>query len=171
MHINKLQPQSYFVKDDSIFPNSGLPILHYPHVLKLPKLFPAAAIKKLFQDNNWKNNWKQGIYTYHHYHSTTHEVLGICKGETLLMLGGEKGVSLFVQEGDVLVIPAGVAHMNLGNENDVTCIGGYPGGREFDMNYGATGERPRTDHNIASLPLPDTDPVFGSKGPLFKIWK
>jgi uncharacterized protein YjlB len=71
----------------------------------------------------------------------------------------------------VLVIPAGVAHMNLGKENDVTCIGAYPDGRDYDMNYGKPGERPKSDHNIASLPLPGTDPVFGKKGALLQLWK
>lgn len=167
----KKQPELYFVKDDGIFPNNRLPILHYPSVLELPPLLPARAVRKLFQENNWTNNWKQGIYTYHHYHSNTHEVLGVCKGETLLQLGGENGISLFIQKGDVLVIPAGVAHMNLGKENEVTCVGGYPDGRDYDMNYGKPGERPRADHNIASVPLPKTDPVFGKKGGLLQAWK
>ena len=167
----KTVPEQYFVKDDGLFPNNRLPILYYPKALKLPKLFPSHFTKKLFQENNWKNNWKQGIYTYHHYHSTTHEVLGVCKGETLLLLGGEEGVTIFIEEGDVLVIPAGVAHMNLGKENDVTCIGGYPDGRDYDMNYGNRNERPRTDHNIASVPLPETDPVLGKEGGLLEIWK
>src|SRR5689334_7359155 len=157
------KPELHFVKDDGIFPNNRLPILHYPKVLELPQLLPAHAVKKLFQENNWTNNWKQGIYTYHHYHSNKHEVLGVCKGETLLELGGEKGITLLIQEGDVLIIPAGVAHINLGKENDVDCVGGYPDGRDYDMNYGKPGERPRADHNIASLPLPGTDPVFGKK--------
>jgi len=117
----KTKPEQYFVKDDGFFPNNHLPILYYPKVLHLPKLFPAVAVKKLFRQNNWTNNWKQGIYTYHHYHSITHEVLGICKGETLLQLGGEKGIILFVERGDVLVIPAGVVHINLGEEDDVVC--------------------------------------------------
>jgi uncharacterized protein YjlB len=167
----KTKPEQYFVKDDGIFPNNRLPILYYPKVLKLPNLFPSHAIKKLFQKNNWKKNWAQGIYTYHHYHSTTHEVLGVCKGETLLLLGGENGITIFIEEGDALVIPAGVAHMNLGKENDVTCVGGYPDERDYDMNYGYADERPRVDHNIASLPLPETDPVFGGKGGLLEIWK
>jgi uncharacterized protein YjlB len=171
MTINKTTPEQYFVKDDGVFPNNRLPILYYPKVLELPKLFPAAAVKKLFKENNWSNNWKYGIYTYHHYHSTTHEVLGVCKGETMVLLGGENGVTLFIQEGDVIIIPAGVAHINLGKENDVTCIGGYPDGRDYDMNYGKPGERPKTDDNIASVPLPKTDPVFGKGGGLLEIWK
>jgi uncharacterized protein YjlB len=136
----KIKPEQFFVKDDGIFPNNSLPIIFYPKALDLPKLFPAIAVRKLFQKNNWGNNWKQGIYTYHHYHSITHEVLGVCKGETLLQLGGEQGITLFIEEGDVLIIPAGVAHMNLGKEKDVICVGGYPNGKDYDMNYGKEGE-------------------------------
>jgi uncharacterized protein YjlB len=170
MQLNTVLPELYFVKDDGTFPNSSLPILFYANVLKLPKLFAALSVKKLFQDNGWKNNWTQGIYTYHHYHSITHEVLGVCKGETVLLLGGENGITLFIQEGDLLILPAGVAHMNLGNEDDVTCVGGYPDGRDYDMNYGKPGERPKADNNIASLQLPETDPVFGKKSGLPEIW-
>lgn len=167
----KVKPQQYFVTDDGIFPNSSLPIIFYPKVLELPRLFPALAVRTLFQKNNWANNWKQGIYTYHHYHSITHEVLGVCKGETLLLLGGEQGITLFIEEGDVLIIPAGVAHMNLEKEKDVICVGGYPGGKDYDMNYGKEGERPGTNENIASVPLPQTDPVFGKKGGLLQLWR
>jgi uncharacterized protein YjlB len=167
----KTKPEQYFVKDDGIFPNNSLPIIYYPKALELPALFSALSIRRLFQKNNWGNNWKQGIYTYHHYHSITHEVLGVCKGETLLQLGGEQGITLFIEEGDVIIIPAGVAHMNLGKEDDVICVGGYPNGKDYDMNYGKVGERPGTDQNISAVSLPATDPVFGKKGGLIKIWK
>jgi uncharacterized protein YjlB len=167
----KAKAQQYFVKDDGVFPNNSLPIVFYPKVLDIPPLFPALYIKKLFRENNWGNNWKQGIYTSHHYHSISHEVIGVCRGETLLLLGGERGITLFIEEGDVLIIPAGIAHMNLGKEKDVICVGGYPDGKDYDMNYGKKGERPATDENIASITLPQTDPVFGKKAGIVKIWK
>ncbi|HEY0732613.1 MAG TPA: cupin domain-containing protein [Chitinophagaceae bacterium] len=167
----KVNPELYLVNDDGVFPNNMLPILYYPKALELPKLFAGGYVRNLFAKNNWSNNWKAGIYTYHHYHSVTHEVIGIIKGETLLQLGGEQGITLFVEKGDVLVIPAGVAHMNLGKENDVTCIGGYPGGKDYDMKYGHAGERPPADENIATVPLPATDPIYGEPGGLKEVWK
>ena len=167
----KKAPEQFFVKDDGIFPNNSLPILYYPKAIDLPKLFPALSVKKLFKQNNWTNNWKYGIYTYHHYHSTSHEVLGVCKGDTLLPLGGEQGIILFIEKGDVLIIPAGVAHINLGEEDDIVCVGGYPDGRDYDIKRGRKNERPRADRNIAEVPLPQTDPVFGAKGGLLEIWK
>jgi hypothetical protein len=38
--------------------------------------------------------------------------------------------------------------------------------------YGLPGERPQADRTIAAVPLPpDNDPVYGSNGPLKRIWK
>lgn len=128
-------------------------------------------MRGIFGENGWTNNWRAGIFTYSHYHSTTHEVLGVVKGKATILLGGEGGKKIIIQKGDVLVIPAGVAHKNLSQENDITCIGGYPDGQDYDMNYGNPGERPLTDRNIAAVPMPDTDPVYGSNGPLMDIWK
>jgi uncharacterized protein YjlB len=161
----------YNVKDDGTFPNSKLPIVVYKQALHLPSLFPGNAIRKLFRENNWKNSWKHGVFEYHHYHSITHEVLGIYKGKTTLMLGGEYGVKIEVQKGDIIIIPAGVAHKNLGKENDITCIGAYPDGKDYDMNYGKEGERPVTDVNIKHVPLPANDPVYGEKGGIMLYWK
>ena len=155
--------ESYYLKDDGVFPNSRLPVVLYRNVLKLPDFFPALAIKKLFESHNWTNSWKDGIFTYHHYHSMTHEVLGFYKGKTTLQLGGDSGIKLVVKKGDVLIIPAGVAHKNLGKKNDIKCVGAYPDEKDFDMNYGEDGERPITDRNIKKVPLPSKHPLFGTK--------
>lgn len=141
----------------------------YKGVLKIPFLFPATHVRNLFRKNDWTNAWDFGIFEYHHYHSITHEALGIYGGKTNLQLGGDQGVMITLEKGDVLVIPAGVAHKNLGKENDISCIGAYPGGSEYDMNYGRPGERPLTDNNIAAVPIPATDPVTGAGG-LTEIW-
>lgn len=164
-------PKQFIIEDDGIFPNSKLPVLFYQQVLELPYVMPAEAIKDLFMQNGWGNNWRAGIFTYHHYHSITHEVLGVIYGKTRLQLGGEQGVQLEIKMGDVIIIPAGVAHKNLGEEDDVICVGGYPDGREYDIKYGHTHERPGTDRNIAGVPLPGTDPVTGSTEGVPRIWK
>jgi uncharacterized protein YjlB len=161
----------YYLKDNGIFPNSPFPVLHYSHVLDLPLLFPAKSVENLFESNNWSNLQKSGIFKYHHYHSVTHEVIAILKGETSLMLGGDHGVRVDIKKGDVLLIPAGVAHKNLGDQNQVKCLLAYPNGMSYDMKYGEQGERPRTDDNIKHVPMPTYDPVFGAEGALFNFWK
>lgn len=164
-----IKPHQLVLQDDGRFPNSTLPALLYKDALKIPFLFPATYVTHIFAKNNWTNAWDSGVFEYHHYHSTTHEVLGIYDGKTTLQLGGDDGAAVTVEKGDVLVIPAGVAHKNLGKENDISCIGAYPDGRDYDMNYGRPGERPGTDRNIAALPLPATDPLLGAGG-LTGIW-
>src|SRR5687767_2334129 len=96
----------FFVKDDGIFPNNRLPILLYKEALDLPAVFKARTIKKLFTKHGWGNNYRAGIFTYHHYHSNTHEVLGVIKGGTTVLLGGDEGQKLKIEKGDVLIIPA-----------------------------------------------------------------
>jgi uncharacterized protein YjlB len=85
-------------------------------------------------------------------------------------LGGKQGKLVELQAGDVAVLPAGVAHKNEGQSRDFRVVGAYPTGTSADMQYGKDGERPRTDKNIASVPLPKADPVAGPKGPLKRLW-
>jgi len=162
--------QKIYLKDDGIFPNNPLPVLYYPGVLLLPGLFPAGEVKDMFSHNDWKNTWQAGIYTFHHYHSNTHEALGIVRGETTIQIGGDNGVQLKIQKGDVIILPAGTAHKNLGDENAVVCVGGYPKGKEYDMCYGSEKERPAADDNIRKVKVPDHDPVFGTHGGVLNYW-
>jgi uncharacterized protein YjlB len=163
--INKL------LKDDGAFPNnSKLPLLVYPGILVLPPTNPAAGVEKLFELNGWHGCWRNGIYGFHHYHSTAHEVLGVYGGSAQVQMGGKHGASLTVTCGDVIIIPAGVAHKNIGADSDFRVVGAYPRGQGPDMCYGKSGERPRADHNISKVALPKMDPVYGVDGPLVKHW-
>ncbi|MDB5272077.1 MAG: cupin protein [Chitinophagaceae bacterium] len=156
--------------DDGVFPNNSLPVLFYRGVLDLPLVLAAHVIKSLFVQNGWRNIWENGIYEYQHYHSSTHEVMGVLKGKTTLLLGGEKGVELSIQRGDVLIIPAGVAHRNLQSQYAITCVGAYSQGDRYDILYGNPGDRPKADHNIHAVPLPELDPVFGLRGDMKEYW-
>ena len=68
------------------------------------------------------------------------------------------------------MIPAGVAHRKLSASGDFRVVGAYPSGRAPDLCDGSLAERPRADRNIAEVPLPPKDPVYGVQGPLQKIW-
>ena len=165
-----MQIEQVYLEDDGKFPNSDLPVLVYKSVWKLSYLFPSSFIIRHFEKNGWTNAWRSGVYDYHHYHSTTHEVLAVYKGKAKLLLGGSKGRVIEVKKGDVLLIPAGVAHKCLEAKNDFRCVGAYPKGHEYDMNYGKQDERPTTDINIQQVSLPTKDPVFGTKGPMIEQW-
>jgi len=160
----------YYLRDDGSIPNSHLPLLHYLKALDLPDTEPAITIEKLFAANRWGRSWRNGIYTFHHYHSTAHEVLAVYAGQASVQLGGETGIKADLNRGDVVLIPAGVAHKNLGHSPDFAVVGAYPEGQTCDMCYGKPDERPEADKNIAAVPLPASDPVYGATGPLFQYW-
>ena len=159
------------LKDDGTFPNNGqLPLLIYQSALALPQKNPAAFVEGLFESNGWNHSWRNGIYGFHHYHSTAHEVLGVYSGFAKVQLGGDNGIKKTVRCGDVVVIPAGVAHKNLGDGDNFRVVGAYPSGQSPDMCYGKTGERPRADGHIAGVSLPPMDPVYGISGELMGHW-
>ena len=161
------EPARHLFADDGIFPNSQRPVLLYRGALATPT---AAGFEKMFDAHHWSSAWRNGLFAVHHYHSTAHEVLGVYQGWVRAKLGGEKGTLLTLQAGDVIVIPAGVAHKNEGASADFHVVGAYPDGTGPDMQYGKAGERPGTDHNIARVPRPVADPVTGAKGPLTLLW-
>jgi len=166
------QLHKYIIKPNGNFPNNEeLPLLYYHRAIKLPKFFKGLYVRQLFRRNGWTNNWKEGIYEYDHYHSNTHEAIAVIKGRATLLFGSKGGKQIEVGEGDVVIIPAGVAHCNLDKQNSVTCIGGYAQGKDYDMNYGHPGERPKADKNIGRLGIPKRDPVFGKEKGLPVFWK
>ena len=157
--------------DDGTFPNNPrLPLLKYSGVLKPEGDDPASVFEKCFHAHRWVGSWRNGVYGMHHYHSTAHEVLGVYRGSAVVQLGGEQGVQVEVAAGDVVVIPAGVAHKRLRSSPDFAVVGAYPQGQHWDMCYGREGERPGTDHNISRVFTPETDPVYGGEGPLIQLW-
>jgi uncharacterized protein YjlB len=88
-----------------------------------------------------------------------------------VQFGGKGGAIQELRAGDVVIIPVGVAHKNVAASADFGVVGAYPAGQDCDMNYGKGGERPGTDENIVRVPLPKSDPVLGSDGPLQHYWR
>jgi uncharacterized protein YjlB len=164
------EPEQFFFKDDGKIPNNKYPLIVYKNAFSERGSIGAAWLEKRFSSNNWTNSWRNGIYSFHHYHSTSHEVLGVYSGSAMVHLGGEEGEKLSIEAGDIIVIPAGVGHKNLGSKG-LGVVGAYPDGRSWDLLRGLPGERPQADENIEALPIPDADPLLGSKGGLVKIWK
>jgi uncharacterized protein YjlB len=160
------------LEDDGTYPNNPrLPLLLYRGALNLPAQGAEVAIEALFRGNGWGGTWRNGIYGFHHYHSTAHEVLGVSRGTVVVQLGGDAGITVSLRPGDVVVIPAGVAHKNLSASGDLLVVGAYPPGQRPDMNDGRTGERPAADERIARVPTPGMDPVYGADGPLIQHWR
>jgi len=164
-------PTKCYFQDDGKIPNSKYPLLLYRNEIAESGDKFAEWIENTFNNNNWTNSWRWGVYDFHHYHSNTHEVLGVFQGNAKLLLGGEQGEIFEVKTGDVIVIPAGVGHKCLNHSVDFSVVGAYPAGASADMFKGEPGERPQADMNISKVPIPDTDPLYGREGGLIDIWK
>jgi uncharacterized protein YjlB/predicted DNA-binding protein with PD1-like motif len=171
MMAQPIQPEIAYFADDGSIPNNALPLLLYRQALPPATPDLASAIEERFARNDWTGSWRASVFPFHHYHSTTHEVLGVYRGTATLQLGGEKGRQFVVKAGDVIVIPAGVGHKRVESSEGFSVVGAYPGGRQWDLLRGLPGERPQADRNIAAVPLPENDPLYGANGALKQIWK
>jgi uncharacterized protein YjlB len=167
----EVEVQEYLFEDDGHIPNNPrLPLLVYPGALSKPEQQPSRC-KELLAKNGWGGAWVDGVFSYHHYHSTSHEVLCVVSGQASIDFGGAEGSTLQVEAGDVVVIPSGVGHRNAGSSGDFSVVGAYPSGQEFyDLRTGEEGERPEVLENIRNVPLPVADPLFGEGGPLLQRW-
>ena len=165
--------EAFILTDDGVFPNNRtLPLLVYKKVVNPDASDLISQIRAILAENGWGGSWIDGIYDFHHYHSTAHEVLAICDGQADVRFGGEHGITLTLSAGDVVVIPAGVAHKNLGGSRDFVVVGAYPRGQEdYDLCHGRREERREADRSIVSVPTPASDPLYGPDGPLTQHWQ
>lgn len=166
-----METKTLFFEDDGEIPNNTLPLIMYLNAFSEKENISARRLKRIFAENDWGNAWKNGVYNYHHYHSITHEVLGIYAGTARLHLGGEEGEEVDVKADDIIIIPAGVGHKSIESSSDFGVVGAYPKGSEYDLKIGKQSERPEVLHNISKVPIPDTDPLQGREEGIIKIWK
>lgn len=170
--LRERKPNTYRFKDDGLIPNHPRwPFIIYKSAIRLPQtLDPAAVFEELFESNGWGDMWRDGIYDYVHYHSRTHEVLGIARGSGKVQFGGSKGRTLKLKAGDVAILPAGTGHQLLTSTEDFLVVGAYPGNGTYDE---CTSLEDRTKA-LASIPKtarPRNDPVYGRSGPLLRAWR
>jgi uncharacterized protein YjlB len=130
-----------------------------------------ARIEALFGANGWVGFWRNGVYPFHHYHSTCHEALGVARGLAEVRFGGEEGETVRLEAGDVAVLPAGTGHKRVSASEDLLVVGAYPPRQPYDMiRSDQTSMRAAALGRIEATPVPATDPVFGEKGGLRLRW-
>ena len=153
--------ETLWLADDGLVPNNTrLPALIYR--ARLPSGDDAARrIEAHFARHGWSNAWVDGIYPYHHYHATVHEVLGVACGSARVQLGGPAGPVTTLASGDGVLIPAGVGHRCVDASSDFAVVGAYPDGADWDFVRATQAARAAALPRIAKVPPPSTDPVLG----------
>ena len=165
MNVEELR----FPAGEEIPNHPELPVLAYRGVEAVAR--GATSCEELFRANRWGGTWRDGVLAFHHFHSTSHEALGVVAGEATLALGGPQGEEVRVAPGDVLVLPAGTGHKRVGASEDFLVVGAYPPGQEdYDLRRGDPAELDEARRNISRVALPPGDPVAGESGPLMDAW-
>ncbi|GGH06648.1 hypothetical protein GCM10007036_01110 [Alsobacter metallidurans] len=162
-------PEAYRLQPNGGIPNSQLPLLVYREAFP-PSGDVARAFERIFAANGWTRSWRNGVFDYHHFHSTAHEVLGVSRGDVKVQFGGEGGPVIALEAGDAVAIPAGVAHRNCGQSADFEIVGAYDRGRDWDVRRGDPGELDAIAAAIAAVPAPTRDPLHGDTGALPSLW-
>jgi uncharacterized protein YjlB len=170
--MEQVEPLTLTFEDDGSIPNNPrLPLLYYRACIDLKGVAdPQRRVLDMFGRNQWGEMWQNGIYPYTHYHSTTHEVMGLARGRAKVRFGGEKGQELDLLASDVVVLPAGTGHQCIWNSPDLVVIGAYPPNGRYDLCRGSKAEYAKAVLAIPQVPLPETDPVYGRGGPLKQLW-
>jgi len=170
--VRKRKPHEFRFKDDGLVPNHPTwSAIVYLSAVNLSEEFdPAAVMEELFGANGWGDSWRNGIYHYAHYHSRIHEVLGVACGTGKIQFGGNRGRTLSLKAGDVVILPAGTGHQCLSESADFLVVGAYPPFGTYDECTKAE-DRKQALEEIPKVGRPRKDPVYGSKGPLLSAWR
>lgn len=167
------KPQLMSFKSDGETPNNArCPMIFYRSPVKRRHAFNMAAVfEDLFKANGWTDSWRDRMYEFLHFHTRTHEVLGIARGAVRAEFGGAKGRTLNLIAGDVVILPAGTGHRALKATRDLLIVGAYPAnGGTYDEPTPEDVTQREALAAIARVRMPRADPVYGREGPLRRVW-
>jgi uncharacterized protein YjlB len=164
-NVRNVRPLRMKFRDDGYVPNnSKLPLLYYRNAVRFSRKHdPAATLKVIFNAHSWGKAWRNGIYDFVHYHPMIHEVLGVARGSAVLRLGGNKGNTVKVAAGDVIVVPAGVGHECLKPSTEFLVVGAYPPTGTYSECRGSFQERDKALKAIRRVSVPKKNPIYGMR--------
>ena len=172
--LRERKPSTFKLKDDGETPNnSKYPLVVYRSPVALdPKFDPAAVFEVLFGANKWGDGWRSTMYGYNHFHTSTHECLGIARGTLTARFGGSSGRKIELRAGDVVIVPAGVGHKHIKQSKDLLIVGAYPANAgKYDEPRPSEVDHATAQMNVSKVKRPATDPIYGRRGPLFSVWR
>ena len=166
-----MNAECFRFSDDGDVPNHPeWPAIYYPRAIEPGSGDSAVAFETLFAANGWGNGWRNGIFSFIHYHSNAHECLGIAKGQAIVRLGGKGGMDFTLSPGDVVLLPAGTGHQLISSSDDLLVIGAYPPGADRDLMRSGEKDKQAIRQRVRAVPRPATGPIFGAGDPMLAAW-
>ncbi len=154
-----------YPRGDTIPNNDRFPVVLARNALGGAK--DDAAVRSLMEGNGWGGTWTWRVFDYHHFHPDCFEALAVARGSARLILGGPQGEEVEVAAGDVAILPPGFGHCQLSASGDFAICGAYPPGQEdYSVIRAEEGYDDAKLRQIAGVPVPESDPVWGGAGPL-----
>lgn len=161
------EPETMLLKKNGWMPNNErLPVLLYRSAFDARSSNSVERVEALLAKNGWDPAWRNGVFAYHHYHSTSHEVLGFVGGEARIILGGEGAKEVTVRAGDIALLPCGTGHCRVSASSDFLVVGAYGLGQHWDLLKSAPDAAAIS--RMKDLPFPSKDPVGGA---LERYWR
>jgi uncharacterized protein YjlB len=158
-------------------PLSPHPTLVYRDAFQIQETEPEEqrlVIESVVRRHHWHLNWIEddAVFEYPHYHSTSHEVLMVLGRPGVIRVGGTRGMDLPVQAGYLIAIPAGVVHQRIEGGPGFIVAGLYPVEMTWDLlEEGNPVHLATARKNIPKVPLPQSDPLWGTHGPIMRHWQ
>lgn len=151
-------------------PNSGLPLVLWKG--RAPRSQDGGRdICRLYERNGWQGTWVYHVFPYWHFHTLGHEVLTGVAGSARIGFGGEGGIEVDVEPGDVVIIPAGVGHKRLTSSEGFLVAGGYPPGQSGNIVRPGDIDEAVLRRAIEAVALPETDPISGKADGVVAAWR
>lgn len=141
--------------------NARLPVLLFRRVFQAEREL-TEKLEGLVRRHGWIPEWRNGVYPFHHYHSTAHEVLAFSRGEARILLGGDPpvGREVTVRAGDIALLPCGTGHCRVSASADFLVSGAYALGQSWDLLRDAPDAQALA--RMKALPFPELDPTGGA---------
>jgi len=157
--LSFIESRKYYFKPDDSIPNNILPVIIHKTESSVKGDNLADLLEFTFTKNGWTNTWRWGMYDYHHFHSNTFEVVAVFKGNATIQIGGDEGLKLDIEVGDVILLPPGTGHKCLVHSPDFTLIGAYPNGIEPDLHRSYAANKEGIIENIGNVKMYEVEPI------------
>lgn len=140
----------YLTPDDWVPNNSQHPVIKFAMAEGISA--DSGAMTAMLKQAGWVTQWQAPLYSYQHFHSTSHVLLTVLKGRGRMQLGGDRGEIVSLQTGDIYFLPAGTGQRLMNSSGNFEVLAAYPEGQCWDICRSALSQTALK--RLSQIPLP-----------------